>query len=390
MLQKNWFNSLNPTILKLIILYLHIIKFKPNFIYLNFYQVTLYINIVMIVKNKKLKKVTVNKKVKKKRYIFNLKYRLFTSNINIFNIVATNTLFRRKRKKKKILKTFNQKLNFVKLFLKRRGIVKLLIKGKRYSWFRSSFIKTPYKAFTMKQRQFIVKKVLVKRLFSFLVKHNPHVTTFLKYKFFRKRKVFLMNMHKKLAWKMHKARVIHWNFSTKGQLNKYRYNKLLASCMFFLKKNSAVTFLIFLLFAIYNYSSTWKQLLLIINKNLIVLNGSFIYKNATLKQGDILELPFGKCFALGLKTRNYKQHIKKLKNVTYRFFKKKKKQNKKIPKIYKKILFKTTIVKNFIAYDPTLNIVAIIDKVPKFNYNLKYELLKSSVIGLQNWRYEFQ
>ena len=44
----------------------------------------------------------------------------------------------------------------------------------------------------MKQRQFIVKKVLVKRLFSFLVKHNPHVTTFLKYKFFRKRKVFLM------------------------------------------------------------------------------------------------------------------------------------------------------------------------------------------------------
>lgn len=93
----------------------------------------------------------------------------------------------------------------------------------------------------------------------------------------------------------------------------------------FFKKNSAVTFLIFLLFSIYNYSSTWKQLLLIINKNLIVLNGSFIYKNATLKQGDILELPFGKCFALGLKTRNYKQHIKKLKNVTYRFFKKKKK-----------------------------------------------------------------
>ena len=101
MLQKNWFNSLNPTILKLIILYLHIIKFKPNFIYLNFYQVTLYINIVMIVKNKKLKKVTIKKKVKKKRYIFNLKYRLFINNVNIFNIVATNTLFRRKRKKKK-------------------------------------------------------------------------------------------------------------------------------------------------------------------------------------------------------------------------------------------------------------------------------------------------
>ena len=371
-------------------IYLHMIKFKSTFVYLRFSEVTLYINIVMLIKNKKIKKIKLNKKIKKKRYIFNLKYILYTNNSNMYNIIATNTLFRRKKKKRKILKTFTQKLHFIKLFLKRRGLIKKVIKGKRFFWVKDCYVKTPYKAFTMRQRQFIVKKVLVKRLFSFLVKHNPHVKSFLKYKFFKKRKVFLMNMHKKLAWKMHKARIIHWNFSTKGQLNKYRYNKLLAGCMYFLKKNSSVTFLIFLLFSIYNYSSTWKQILMIIGKNLIVHNGSFIYKNVTIKQGDIIELPFGKCFFLKNKSKTYNQHVKKLKNVTYKFFKKKKNKNKKIPKIYKKVVFKTTIVKNFIAYDPTLNIVAIIDKIPKFNYNLKYELLKSSVIGLQNWRYEFQ
>lgn len=390
MLQKNWLTNLKPQVLKLLFLYLKLIRFKPNFFYLTFFQVTLYINIIMILKNKKIKKKIVNKKIKKKKYIFNLKYILYINNTNIYNIIATNTLYKRKRKKRKILKTFNQKLNFVKLFMKRRGKITTLVTGRRYCWFRSSFIKKPYKAFTMRQRQFIVKKVLIKRLFSFLVKHNPHVKSFLKYKFFKKRKVFLMNMHKKLAWKMHKARIIHWHFSTKGQLNKYRYNKLLASCMFFLKKNSAVTFIIFLLFSIYNYASTWKQLLLILSKNLIVHNGTFIYKNTVLKQGDIIELPFGKCFSIKIKNKSYNQHVKKLKKVTYKFFKKKKNKNKKIPKIYKKILFKSTIIKNFIAYDPTLNIIAIIDKVPKFNYNLQYELLKSSVIGLQNWRYEFQ
>lgn len=344
----------------------------------------------MLLKNKKIKKVTINKKVKRKRYVYNLKNIVYFNKISVNNIIATNTLFRRKRKKRLVLKTFRQKFYFVKLFLKRRGIIKQSVKTRHYSWLRAGYVKKTYKAFNMKQRQFIVRKVLVKRLFSFLVKHNPHVTSFLKYRFFRKRKVFLMNMHKKLAWKMHKARIIHWNFSTKGQLNKYRYNKLLANCMSFLKKNSGVTFLIFLLFSIYNYSATWKQILSIINKNLIVYNGSFVYKNITPKKGDIIELPFGKSFAKKIEGKQYNYHVKKLKNVTYKFFKKKKKQNKKIPKIYKKILFKTRIVKNFIAYDPTLNIIGIIDTVPKFNYNLKYELLKSSVIGLQNWRYEFQ
>lgn len=200
-----------------------------------------------------------------------------------------------------------------------------------------------------------------------------------------------MNMHKKLVWKMHKARIIHWNFSTKGQLNKYRYNKLLANCLYFLKKNSNVKFLIYILFTVFNYISTWKQILLIISKNLIVYNGEFIYNNITIKQGDIIELPFGKCFLTKIKKKkSYNEHVKKLKNVTYKFFKNRRNKNKKIPKIYKKTIFKINLSRDFIAYDPTLNIIAIIDKAPKFNYNLKYELLKSSVIGLQNWRYEFQ
>jgi hypothetical protein len=86
----------------------------------------------MILKNKKIKKKIVNKKIKKKKYIFNLKYILYINNTNIYNIIATNTLYKRKRKKRKILKTFNQKLNFVKLFMKRRGKITTLVTGRRY------------------------------------------------------------------------------------------------------------------------------------------------------------------------------------------------------------------------------------------------------------------
>lgn len=390
MLQKNLLNQLNPKLIILVLLYLKLFSYQRNNFYFNFFSINLYINLVYLIKNKKLTKYTMSKTKKRRRYVYRVKYTLLSLNKDILNILATGAFFKKNKQNKTPLRFFVKKHLFLKFFIKRRRVIKYLSKNKCFSWFKYKIIKKPYKAFTLKQRQFIVKKVLVKRLFKFLVKHNPYVTSFLKYKFFKRRRVFLMNMHKKLAWKMHKARIIHWNFSTKGQLNKYRYNKLLANCLYFLKKNSAVTGLIYLLFCVYNYSSTWKQLILIISKNLIVYNGKFIYENITLKQGDIIELPFGKCFFTKIKNKNYNNEIKKLKRITYKFFKNKKKKNKKIPKIYKKVLFKAKIRRDFIAYDPTLNIIAIIDKVPTFNYNLKYELLKSSVVGLQNWRYEFQ
>ena len=394
MIQKNWLSQVKPELFFILFLFLKLTTYNSNNFYLHIYKLSVFYNLFFIIKTKKRdkKRIIFVQKKNKKRYVYNVKYVLYKISSSINNAIATNIFFRRKKKKSLSIKKFSINLLFIKKYLKKKKITKIT---KKYKWFSESsnnYTKKPYKVFTLKQRHFIVQKILVRRLFSFLIKHNSNVSSFLKYKFFKKKKVFLANMHKKLAWKMHKARVIHWGFSTKGQLNKYRYNKLLASCLHFLKKNSFIKFLIFLLFNIYTFTSTWKQILLLLKKNLIVYNGRFVYSNITIQTGDIIELPFGACLhsKIPSKTKNYKIHVQKLKKITYKFFKKKNLKNKKIPKIYKKIQFQTKFIKNFLAYDPTLNVVAVINKVPKFNYNLNYELQKSSVIGLQNWRYEFQ
>ena len=146
------------------------------------------------------------------------------------------------------------------------------------------------------------------------------------------------------------------------------------------------------MFSLFSFIASWKQLSILFKKNLIVYNGCFIYKNNNLKIGDIIEFPFGYALINIKKKFNLNKKISKIKKETYKFLKRKRRRTvtKKIPKIYKNILFKTSKTLNFIVYDPILNIISIIDNVSNYNYNLHHNLLNKSVIGLQNWRYEFQ
>lgn len=310
---------------------------------------------------------------------------------NLSNLLATIYLYR-KWKKKDYFKNKKMKKNyFIKTILKKKTNKIYYIKqfmGKKDN--NVSFKK--FSPFSLKQRYFIVKKILIRSLVHHLLLSAQKVNKFFKYRYFKKKKLFLANMHKKLVWKMHKARISHWNFSTKGQLNKYRYNKLLAGCFNFVAVNSNQSFLIFLMFSLYGFISSWKQLTVLFTKNLIVYNKSYIYKNKELKVGDIIEFPFGYSLINIKKKFNLNKKIFKIKKETYKFLKRKRRRTytKKIPKIYKNILFKSKKFFNFIAYDPVLNIIGVIDFVPNWNLHLHHKLLNKSVIGLQNWRYEFQ
>lgn len=379
MLQKNSINALG----KYFLFFLIFFNINQNLTKLNFYCVLIYF--------KSLSNIDlITYKKKKKNYVYKKKFSLSVFELKLQNALITNSFFKNSKISKKVKNITNTQFYnyFLKKYLKKRQLVKNFLYSKVFNYPQFWVIKKPYKAFTLKQRHFIVKDVLMRRLFSFLVKHSAVNKTFLSSKFFKKKKVFLMNMHKKLAWKMHKARVVHWNFSTKGQLNKYRYNKLLATALSFLTKNSSITFLIFLLFSFYTFISSYKQILLLFKKNLIVYNGDFLYTNINMQVGDIIELPFGSSLANSAKKTLGYAHNKRLKKLTYKFLKNKKKKH--IPKIYKKSLFFNTLKTDFLAYDPALNIIGVIYKMPRYNYNLNKELLKSSVIGLQNWKYEFQ
>ena len=330
------------------------------------------------------------KKIKK---FFKKKYFYFINMKDSFNNMLSAAYLQRKWKKKKYLKNKKLKNKFLlsKFIFKKK--IKIFHKLKYFTGIKDNnvLIKN-FSPFSLRQRYFLVKKILVKNLVFFFLKNTKKVSQFLNYKFFKKKRLFLSNIHKKLVWKMHKARIAHWNFSTKGQLNKYRYNKLLAGCLNFITINSYYSFLIILIFSIYGFIASWKQVITLFKKNLIVHNSSHIYLNKELSIGDIIEFPFGYNLTTVKKLINTKHKIIKIKKETYKFLKRRKRRApmKKIPKIYKNILFKSNKVLNFIAYDPILNIVAVVDLIPKFKLNLNHRLLNRSVIGLQNWRYEFQ
>jgi len=66
-----------------------------------------------------------------------------------------------------------------------------------------------FSPFSLRQRYFLVKKILVKNLVFFFLKNTKKVSQFLNYKFFKKKRLFLSNIHKKLIRKIHKARINH-------------------------------------------------------------------------------------------------------------------------------------------------------------------------------------
>lgn len=110
----------------------------------------------------------------------------------------------------------------------------------------------------------------------------------------QEKNVYFFNLYKRFLWKMRRARYAHWNYKTKGTLNKYRYDKLLRKDLTFVSTNHTASYLLFIIFNSYGLLVSWKQLLLLMWKQIIVINGEFVHKDKQLKTGDIIELPFGK------------------------------------------------------------------------------------------------
>jgi hypothetical protein len=85
---------------------------------------------------------------------------------------------------KTILKKKTNKIYYIKQFM-----------GKKDN--NVSFKK--FSPFSLKQRYFIVKKILIRSLVHHLLLSAQKVNKFFKYRYFKKKKLFLANMHKKLV-----------------------------------------------------------------------------------------------------------------------------------------------------------------------------------------------
>ena len=299
-------------------------------------------------------------------------------------------------KKKKNKKKQLQK-NFLSFFEKKQFDSRL----KNFYIAKKKLNINHFSNFSLKQRNFISKKNILQTNWNFFFKQNKNSAEYnntiintVHTEESRTKKLYFFNGYKYLAWKMRKARYAHWDYKTRGKLNEWRYNKLLSSEIHFLNNHKFNQMLIYLIFSTYGAVISWLQLMKLITYKLIIINGLHLNTKSAqhLDNHVLVELPYGvtldDCprWNDGLINTIYKN-----KRLSYKLFSKinKKKFSKKIPKTLKETSAHQIFFGTSIAYDYTINAMYFIKRLPKLNYDIKANVLTSSVISLQNWRFRF-
>jgi hypothetical protein len=278
---------------------------------------------------------------------------------------------------------------------------------KRYAELHFHVPKKVKPTFLLRQRYFLTSKNLNKNIWKFLYakskytfnndKKNLNLQLTYLLKPSQKKSLFFVNLYKKLLWKMRKSRYAHWSYRTTGKLNEWRYNKLLSYELGHLVKDFSKQMLVHILFRTLYKTLSWRQVLLLLSFNLVVVNGKFCKQHTSLKKGDIIELPtFIKPDTLRNrlpKSNVFKKIISRGKKSAYKAFRSKnifnKPNIKKIPKIFKKLPMGYKFLGSTLARDSSINALALIYDLMSLSHDLEYKMTYSSVLTLQNWRYRF-
>lgn len=293
---------------------------------------------------------------------------------------------------------------------KRTHIKRVTNSLKLYSLKHSHQIERPKNVFSLPRRVFLTQKRIKMVLWRSLYRSTKYklLPRQLKYKkkshidklFFKKRvrrKTIFLNVYRPLLSKLRRARFAHWGIRTFGKLNEYRYNKLLAFELKLAPKLHYMQFLFLFLLHTYTANLSWKQLKRLCTYNLVFLNGQPAPQTSILKVGDIVELPFSISLVkrrLKLKKLFFKI-VKRVRKLSYKSFLAGARRNKHIkkykvvPKIFKRLPVGLKMIGNCVALDPTLNVFAVIKKLPLYTLNIEKKLFVTSVLTLQNWRYRF-
>lgn len=261
--------------------------------------------------------------------------------------------------------------------------------------------------FNFHQRNFLTKNRIESSLFKWL--YFPHKLT-LEINFLTKNDtsargeellenrnrgntVLLTNTYKRLAWKFHLARIIHWNLRTKGKLNEWRYNKLLAIDLKAAPHNMQKTLLGYTLLILYTTYTTWKNILQLLDYRLIIKNGTILYPTDTFEKGDIVELPF--FWHNSIEVRLEKKFLAiylRAKKFSFKLLSRTKKPTK-IDKISNKIFKRMPIFfqdfGNLVHCDQVFKSIFFLNPLSTFHYNCNASFNKTSILTLQNWRYRF-
>lgn len=208
-------------------------------------------------------------------------------------------------------------------------------------------------------------------------------------------KAIFYNAHKSLIWKMRAARFAHWWTQTRGTLNEWRYDKLLARELDTYLNYFQKQLLCVVLTSLYCCFLSWKQQNWFFINHLSLLNGRIFSINTVLKFGDILEFPFGPGLKIFSKF-NHQRFLNKL-NIAKRFLYKTSIKPKiknlktahRCPRLLQRIPTGLQTLGRLIAVDAGLKTVGIIYRLPYLTHSVTGNVLVSAVLTLQNWRFRF-
>lgn len=257
--------------------------------------------------------------------------------------------------------------------------------------------------FSLVNRAHLTLRVLKRKFMSFLYKKPKFVllkllkTGFLKKKNKKRKRITLINLYKKYAWKLRCARYVHWDLRTLGKLNEWRYQKLLGVEVRALHTTRRSQFLNYVFMRCFCITASWRSLKHVMPYTPLVYNGRLFFSEEVVEKGDIVELPAGTAFRLVKKIyfKYFRRLVGRVKKLSYRSYlirTKKRKHAKvytKVPKAFKNLPVGLKRFGRSIAHELLLNAIAIIKLLANLSHDFNSKVALSSVIALQTWRYRF-
>ncbi len=263
-----------------------------------------------------------------------------------------------------------------------------ILKSKNFlskSWSRAAQRVVKANKVPLRKKTFLNSKLILELINNLLYKsasQNSHKTIAVK------SSVTLLNLYKKVSWKMRTSRYAHWDLRTRGTLNEWRYNKLIGAELQFQERGREVT--IYYLARFLLGPLTWKGLVRLLNAGLLLLDGKLITAHSQLKTGSILSIPYGPD-TCGLKlnaNKTWRKYKTKARKFTYLFYKHKK-DIQAVPRIFKKVALKNKFKFLNFAKDPASGVVAFFGNKKYQNTLSTKEVINTTVLSLNNWRFRF-
>lgn len=384
--------------------------------FFNVYNFTCWANFLHLTGMKPLRKIN---KFPSYHYAINYRYQnqFLTNKIIFRRFLQSNKLnkfFIRLKRKFRTIKFNNKQLfkdlhsylvkptlttttpvNFLKFFLY-KNLLPIKPKHSNFTLRRKIFLTTPNITRVVADFVYMSAKNLSTHKHQMSRIHTPQLWRKNKLATFKTGpKAIFYNAHKSLIWKMRAARFAHWWTQTRGTLNEWRYDKLLARELNTYLNYFQKQLLCVVLTSLYCCFLSWKQQTWFFINHLSLLNGRVFSINTVLKFGDIIEFPFGPGLKIFSKF-NHQRFLNKL-NIAKRFLyktsvkpkSKNLKTTHRCPKLIQRIPTGLQTLGRLIAVDAGLKTVGVIYRLPYLTHSITGNVLVSAVLTLQNWRFRF-